>query len=147
MRAAEIRRSLVSTSAILVMRVRLDDRAASRNTAYQEGRLRPQFLWSRACHGAYESHRTSLSGPGGLNQKWRKSSLGGRPLTGQRSKSHGRRWPEIRRHRKVRSILRRPREPRGAGGHSVVSASTHSARNDLTTKITAYQRARLRCRR
>ena len=68
---------LASTSAILTMRVRLDERPVSRSTGYQEGRHRPEFLCRRAGHDAHESRRGSLSGSGGLSRKWRKSSLAG----------------------------------------------------------------------
>ncbi len=67
--------SLVSTSAISAMRVQLDGLAVSRSTGYQEGRQSPEFLRPRAGRDAYESRRTPVSGPGGLRQKWRKSSL------------------------------------------------------------------------
>jgi len=66
---------LASTSAILTMRVRLDGRAVTRSTCYQEARHLPEFLRRRAGHDAHESLRIPVSGSGGVSQKWRKSSL------------------------------------------------------------------------
>ncbi len=62
-----IGKTLASTSAILAMRVRLDGRAVSRRTVYQEGRLLRTFLRHRAGHDAHESLRTAVSGSGRLS--------------------------------------------------------------------------------
>jgi hypothetical protein len=78
---SELRPRLDSTSAILTMLVDLDGRSVSRSAVYQEGRHLPEFRWIRAGHGAHESRRSAISGPGGLQQKWRKSSLEARRLT------------------------------------------------------------------
>jgi hypothetical protein len=68
-------RLLDSTSAIFTMRVGFRGRSAARSAAYQEGWYPPAFHERRADHDAHESHRTALSGSGGLKQKWRKSRL------------------------------------------------------------------------